>query len=244
MLLSESVYDIKELIFDKPELVAAAKKCFINARVASHALNVYRHNDISCNILPHKMAIDILLPKENKLYLEYIDKYQDAIKRAFESGNRALGYKLKAERREFANIKSIPAQKQRTEEAKTLYPYALQNDGKIACIYVVPGTSEKIRVILSLKDNMIISVFMFRSFDFDSRIISQESIELLLLKVYGTLDVPPAKIYKAIKDYECSLLNNVKKERLMAKFFKSQNIATQVKQQAIRKYEEELRSNA
>ena len=52
-----------------------------------------------------------------------------------------------------------------------------------------------------------------------------------------------AKIYKAIKDYECSLSNNVKKERLMAKFFKSQNIAPQVKQQAIRKYEEELRSN-
>jgi hypothetical protein len=45
MLLSESVDDIKELIFDKPELVAVAKKCFINARVASHALNVYSHND-------------------------------------------------------------------------------------------------------------------------------------------------------------------------------------------------------
>ncbi len=45
MLLSESVDDIKELIFDNPELVATAKQCFINARAASHALNVYRHND-------------------------------------------------------------------------------------------------------------------------------------------------------------------------------------------------------
>ena len=45
MLLSESVDDINELIFDKPELVATAKKRFINARVASHALNVHRHND-------------------------------------------------------------------------------------------------------------------------------------------------------------------------------------------------------
>lgn len=242
MLLSESLDDIKELIFDNHELTAAAKKCFINARVASHALNLHRHTDISCNIQPHKMAIDILLPKENKIYLEYIDKYQAAIKRAFESGNRALAYKLKADRREFANVKSIPAIKPRTEEAKTLYPYALQHDGKVACIYVKPETSEKVRVILNLQDNMIMSVFMFRPFDFDSRIVSKESIELLLLKVYGTLDVPPAKIYKAIKEYDCSLLNNVKKDRLMAKFFKSQNIAPQVKQQAIRKYEEELRS--
>ena len=241
-LLLEGLYDIKELIFNKPDLIQSAKQCFVNGRVACHALNMHSHEKISCNKIPHEFAIAKLLAKENAIYTKAAEKYETAIRKAEQANDRKAAYEIRKKRDKVLSQGFIPAVEPRIEAVKSLYPYALQKDGKVACMYVTPDKLARIRVILNLQTNMIMSVFKFRPEDIDSRIIEFESIELLLLKVYGTLNVSLAKTYAAIKNFTSSLLTPMKKEKIMNKFFREHDIAPQVKQQAIRKFEEELRT--
>lgn len=243
MLLFESIADVKKIIFDQRDLVEQAKKCFITASVMCHALNLTRYDDISYNYRSHQYAIDKLFAKEYAFFCSIVNEYNARIKNAH---NAKLYKQLIAELNCFLKNKHIvinnndEIKDQRAEKVKNLYPYALQTSGKLACIYVDPVSLRKIRVILNVDTNMIVTAFEVTDADLQLRCIYFNSIEMLLLSKYGTLDVTPAEIYIAIEQFKHPKLNDERKDMLFKKFFASQGIDPQQKQQAIRQYKKEL----
>ena len=161
---------------------------------------------------------------------------------AEKTGDRETSREIRKSLQDFVSKGSIPTVEPRTKSVTRLYPYCLQTNGNIACIYVTKDKADRIFVIIDSVNNSIVTAYQCRPADLDARIVNFASLELLNLKVYGTLDVEPVDTYAALKNYEAALLTNVIKDKMMTKFFISQCIAPQVKQQAIRKFEEELRN--
>lgn len=240
-LLLESLREEKEPIFDRPELIDVAKNIFVNGKVTCHALDLTRH-DMEISKASHDFAIGKLFPKEYKIFEAKYNEYVKSFKYAEKIGDRETSRKIRTALQEFTSKGTILTVKPRTKSVTRLYPYCLQTNGNIACIYVTKDKTDRIFVIIDPANNAIVTAHQCRPADLDARIVNFASLELLNLKVYGTLDVEPVDTYAALKNYEAALLTNVIKDKMMNKFFISQGIAPQVKQQAIRKFEEELRN--
>lgn len=240
-LILEALHEEKEPIFDRPELIDVAKNIFVNGKVTCHALDLTRH-DMAFSKAAHELAIRKLFQKEYKVFATKYNEYCKNFMYAEKTGDRETSREIRKALQEFTSKGSIPTVEPRTKSVTRLYPYCLQTNGNIACIYVTKDKTDRIFVIIDPTNNSIVTAYQCRPADLDARIVNFASLELLNLKVYGTLDVEPVDTYAALKNYEAALLTNVIKDKMMNKFFISQGIAPQVKQQAIRKFEEELRN--
>lgn len=240
-LILEALHEEKEPIFDRPELVNIAKNIFIDGKVTCHALDLTRH-DMSIGKMAHELAIKKLFSKEYKIFAAKYNEYCQNFVYAEKTGDREAARTIRKTLQDYATKGSVPTVEPRVKSVARLYPYCLQTNGNIACIYVTKDKVDRIFVIIDPTNRAIVTAYQCRPADLDARIVNFSSLELLNLKVYGTLDVEPVDTYAALKNYEASLLTNVIKDRMFSKFFISLGIAPQVKQQAIRKFEEELRN--
>lgn len=244
MLLFESILDISEIIFNNRELVKLAKNCFITANVKCHVLDVMRHNN-SYNSRHHESAIKTLFANEYKKFCKVVNSYNVQINAAKVMGKEEVHRQLISKLMKGLNSGYIEADEeiktQRINKVKNLYPYALQTNDYIACIYIDPSTSQKFRIILDTAKNLIVTAFEVTDYDIQFRAIHFTSIELLLLSIYGTLNVTPEKTYIAIEQFTHPELKADEKAALFNKFFASQGIEPQQRQQAIRQYKKELK---
>lgn len=240
-LLLEGVQDIKEMIFDKPEHIALAKRGFMTYGVSCHALYDERH-DMTSSKDSHNAAVAKLFPKEYRSFDKLMGDYQKKLEDFEAARNEKAVMNLKKEIDDIVEYKhmAVPKNNNRAELLPNLYPYALQFDGRYACMYVTPDKLMRIKVIIDPKRKQIKTAFLFRLEDIDQRIVEKESIEMLMLKVYGRLNVTPLEKYAALKNYKASLLTNVKKDKLMNMFWKEQGVAPQVKQQVARQFDAQL----
>lgn len=248
-LLFEAFEDERNLIFDKPDLINAAKQCFVSGGVTCHAVDLTRFNQDSpakyTNIEMRKTAISNVCPKEYTVFANTVKALVEKIKYAERTGNRKEQYALFKQLNTYRKEGIIPAVKPYSRELKVerLFPYSQnKKDGSIACVYIPVSETNKYKVIVNTSNNVLVTVYQFHDADLLRRAIEFESLELLKLEFFGTLDVQDVDLYSTIKTLDYPLLTTMKKDKLMAKFFKSIGVIPQVKQQVIRKFEEELRT--
>jgi len=241
-LLLEAFEDERNLIFDKPELVDAAKQSFINGAVTCHALDLTRHN-MTASKDSHRYAIAEICPKEYKVFADTYNNIVKNIQYAEKIGDTEHSRELRKKLKEYTDFGAVPAVKPRVIKSARLFPYSQSlKDGSIACVFVSKDNTARYKVVIDLNSGRIVTFYKFHPSDLIARAIEFESIELLELDKFGTLQVSESDVYAAIKNLESPLLTVAKKEKLMNKFFKDAGIAPQVKQQAIRKFEEELKN--
>jgi len=241
-LLNEAFEDERNLIFDKPDLIDAAKQCFTDGDVTCHALDLTRHS-MTVSKESHQEAIANICPNEFKVFATKYNKIVENIRYAEKVDDRDKSFQLRKMLKNFAEQGSIPPVKPRVIKVTRLFPYSRSSrDGSIACVYVPKSGVGRFKVVVDLTTGKIVTFYKFHASDLIARAIEFESIELLKLEKFGKLDVPEADVYAAIKTLESPLLTTMKKDKLMAKFLKDIGVTPQVKQQAIRKFEEELRN--
>lgn len=248
LLLNEAFEDEKNLIFDNPELIQAAKRCFVFGDVSCHALDLARHSTNkytkNTSVESHKKAIGCTCPEEYKIFAQNFNELAKKINYLEKIGDYQTRNKFNKRLEEYRNSLIHAVQPSvREEKVERLFPYSQSSEDKtISCVYVPKNGTNRYKIIVNIYDNVLVTVYSFSSADLLRRAIEFESIELLKLEKFGKLDVPAVDVYYAIKTLESSLLTTMKKDKLMAKFFKDIGVAPQVKQQAIRKFEEELRN--
>lgn len=248
-ILNEAFEEESDLIFDKPELIEAAKKVFLTGDIACHALDLLRHKEeekqsISrISLESHKNAIQEICSTEFNVFRVKFNTISEKMKYADSIGDRETYRQLDRQREFYRKKCSVPPIKPRAIKVTRLFPYSRSpRDGSIACVFVGRDGIGRYKVIIDLSSGKIVTVYSFHKADLLRRAIEFESIELLKLEKFGKLDVPEADVYYAIKTLESTLLTTKKKDKLMTKFLTDIGVAPQVKQQAIRKFEEELRN--
>lgn len=241
-LILESLLEEKELIFDRPELIEQAKEIFVNGDVTCHALFYERTmKDGTRSLESHKFATELLLHDEREELKKIDRKYKARIKQA-ELYDKHEAQRINRAEVDFFTNGIIPKVHTREDLVDRLYPYCLQTNNRFACIYITEDLKDRVVVILDRASKAIYTVFRADEGWFTSRIIAHRSNELLNLYVYNTLDVKPVDTYAAIKTFNTPSMTSSVRDIMFRKFFISQGIAPQVKQQAIRKFEEELRN--
>lgn len=248
-ILNEAFEDERDLIFDKPDLIEAAKKVFLTGDVTCHALDLLRHKAEEKQFISrislesHQNAIQAICPVEFNAFKAKFNAITEKMKYADGIGDREMYMQFNRQREVYRTTGSVPPIKPRAIKVTRLFPYSRSaRDGSIACVFVGKDGIGRYKVVVDLSSGKIVTVYTFHPADLLRRAIEFESIELLKLEKFGKLDVPEVDVYYTIKTLESPLLTTMKKDKLMAKFLKDIGIAPQVKQQAIRKFEEELRN--
>lgn len=170
-LILEALHEEKEPIFDRPELIDVAKNVFVTGKVTCHALDLTRH-DMSFSKAAHELAIRKLFSKEYKVFAAKYNEYCKNFMYAEKTGDHETSREIRKALQDFTSKGSIPTVEPRTKSVTRLYPYCLQTNGNIACIYVTKDKTDRIFVIIDPANNAIVTAHQCRPADLDARIVN------------------------------------------------------------------------